>query len=63
VIKEHGLCGSHLVCPGDWIIEGAEKGLYSCRSSVFEAMYVEVDSRRMLPTTPGEIEGIEKEGG
>jgi hypothetical protein len=43
---EHGKCpmleGSHLVCPGDWIITGIKGEHYPCKPDIFEATYEKV---------------------
>jgi ribosomal protein L32 len=40
---DHGLCptleGSHIVCPGDWIICGIKGEFYPCKPDIFEATY------------------------
>jgi hypothetical protein len=31
--------GSHIVCPGDWIITGVKGEHYPCKPDVFQATY------------------------
>jgi hypothetical protein len=54
--KEHGIIqtleGSHLVCPGDYIIKGIKGEFYSCKPDVFKETYEEVSDN--------EDEGIKK---
>jgi len=42
-LKEHGqvltLEGSHIVCPGDWIITGVVGEHYPCKPDIFEQTY------------------------
>lgn len=42
-LSEHGsiptLEGSHIVCPGDWIITGIQGEKYPCKPDIFEATY------------------------
>ena len=44
---EHGKCptleGSHLVCPGDWIITGIKGEQYPCKDDIFRATYEPVE--------------------
>lgn len=46
-MHDHGwidtLEGGHVVCPGDWIIEGVKGEHYPCKPDVFEATYEAVD--------------------
>ena len=35
--------GGHLVCPGDWIIEGIKGELYPCKPDIFALTYEEVN--------------------
>ncbi len=46
MMHNHGwietLEGGHIVCPGDWIIEGVEGEFYPCKSSVFYSTYEKV---------------------
>ena len=43
VMHLHGwidtLEGGHIVCPGDWIIQGIKGELYPCKPDIFEATY------------------------
>lgn len=34
--------GGHIVCPGDWIIQGVQGELYPCKPDIFEATYEKV---------------------
>jgi len=47
VMHDHGwidtLEGSHIVCPGDWIIRGIKGEFYPCKPDIFEATYEAVD--------------------
>lgn len=40
---DHGfidtLEGGHIVCPGDWIIQGVAGEFYPCKPNIFEATY------------------------
>lgn len=42
-MHEHGwidtLEGSHIVCPGDWIITGVKGELYPCKPDIFAVTY------------------------
>jgi hypothetical protein len=42
-LGDHGwidtLEGSHIVCPGDWIITGVQGEHYPCKPDIFEATY------------------------
>lgn len=42
-MPEHGCCptleGTHVVCPGDWIITGVKGEKYPCKPDIFEATY------------------------
>ena len=42
-LSEHALCptleGSHIVCPGDWIIRGVKGEFYPCKPDIFAATY------------------------
>jgi len=44
--KDHGwirtLEGGHIVCPGDWVIEGVAGEFYPCKDSIFKMTYEEV---------------------
>lgn len=55
-LKEHGIVktleGSHIVCPGDYIIKGIKGEFYSCKPDVFKETYEEVSDN--------EDEGIKK---
>ena len=31
--------GGHIVCPGDWIIQGIKGEVYPCKPDIFEATY------------------------
>lgn len=31
--------GGHIVCPGDWIIQGIEGEFYPCKPDIFEKTY------------------------
>jgi hypothetical protein len=31
--------GGHIVCPGDWIIEGVKGEIYPCKPDIFEKTY------------------------
>lgn len=31
--------GGHIVCPGDWIIQGVKGEMYPCKPDIFEATY------------------------
>ena len=31
--------GGHIVCPGDWIIEGVQGEFYPCKPDIFEKTY------------------------
>lgn len=35
--------GGHIVCPGDWVIQGIQKEFYPCKPEIFEATYEKVD--------------------
>ena len=35
--------GGHIVCPGDWIIEGVENEFYPCKNNIFERTYDPVE--------------------
>jgi len=43
IMHNHGwidtLEGGHIVCPGDWIIEGIAGEFYPCKPDIFEATY------------------------
>ena len=43
VMDEHGWIdvqpSGHIVCPGDWVISGAEGSYYPCKPDVFEATH------------------------
>ena len=47
IMHDHGwietLEGGHIVCPGDWIIEGVEGEFYPCKPSVFYSTYEKVE--------------------
>jgi hypothetical protein len=34
--------GGHIVCPGDWIVQGVQGELYPCKPDIFEATYEKV---------------------
>ncbi len=36
--------GGHIVCPGDWIIQGVKGEFYPCKPDIFEATYDPVDT-------------------
>lgn len=42
-MHDHGwidtLEGGHIVCPGDWIIQGVKGEFYPCKPDIFEALY------------------------
>lgn len=50
--SQHGwvdtLEGGHIVCPGDWIIEGISGEFYPCKPDIFEATYARVDDHMTL---------------
>ena len=50
IMRAHGwidtLEGGHIVCPGDWIIQGVKGELYPCKPDIFEATYDEVEEVR-----------------
>jgi len=43
IMDLHGYCntleGRHIVCPGDWIIEGIKGEFYPCKPDIFELTY------------------------
>lgn len=43
ILHDHGwidtLEGGHIVCPGDWIIQGVKGELYPCKPDIFELTY------------------------
>jgi hypothetical protein len=45
-LVEHGrigtLEGSHIVCPGDWIITGVKGERYPCKPDIFDQTYEKV---------------------
>jgi len=47
IMHNHGwidtLEGGHIVCPGDWIVEGVEGEFYPCKPSVFYTTYEKVE--------------------
>ena len=47
IMHNHGwidtLEGGHIVCPGDWIIEGVEGEFYPCKPDIFEKTYEKVE--------------------
>ena len=46
-LRAHGwidtLEGGHIVCPGDWIIQGVAQEFYPCKPDVFEKTYERVE--------------------
>lgn len=46
-MKQHGwidtLEGSHIVCPGDWIITGVKGEYYPCKPDIFQLTYEKVN--------------------
>ena len=46
LLHDHGwietLEGGHIVCPGDWIIEGIQGEFYPCKPDIFEQTYEKV---------------------
>ena len=46
-ITDHGwvetLEGGHIVCPGDWIIQGVNGEFYPCKPDIFEKTYEAVE--------------------
>ena len=36
--------GGHIVCPGDWIIEGTSGEFYPCKPDIFPDIYENVDN-------------------
>ncbi len=36
--------GSHIVCPGDWIIRGVKGEYYPCKPDIFTATYEKVEA-------------------
>lgn len=46
-LEEHGWIetreGGHIVCHGDWIIEGIEGEFYPCKPSIFGKTYEKVE--------------------
>lgn len=52
VMHLHGwietLEGGHIVCPGDWIIQGIKGEFYPCKSDIFEATYEKEESEERL---------------
>ena len=49
IMHNHGwidtLEGSHIVCPGDWIITGVKGEHYPCKPDIFEMTYEKVKAR------------------
>ena len=47
-MKDHGwidtLEGGHVVCPGDWIIEGVKGEFYPCKHDIFMETYESADT-------------------
>jgi len=47
-MHDHGwietLEGGHIVCPGDWIIQGVQGEYYPCKPDIFEATYEKVEA-------------------
>lgn len=45
--QEHGIIqtleGSHIVCPGDYIIKGIKGEFYPCKPDIFKETYEEVN--------------------
>jgi hypothetical protein len=39
--------GGHIVCPGDWIIQGVKGELYPCKPDIFEATYEKVEEESL----------------
>lgn len=48
--NDHGwietLEGGHIVCPGDYILEGVRGEMYPCKADIFEETYEAVDPER-----------------
>ncbi len=47
-IASGGPEGGYIVCPGDWVITGAEGGCYACKPDIFENTYELVEDEKLV---------------
>jgi len=44
--------GGHLVCPGDWIVDGEHGGIYSYKPDIFKEIYEKAEDLKLRKSTP-----------